>query len=371
MTTSPPAVGKREIRGAIGEISKKYDRVEEGPAGHDIDGRKAVAVDHRLGVRYAAQVLKNQLVAGQKPAIPGMLGGGVDLRDYSTRIPAGHHEIDGLAVADADSQSEGDKGIAVDVDLAAAGDCQVRIAIEEIGLRRAAAGRADDIDRAVVLQDLVARLLERGVSLENPVRGERGSSQGVGIVDKNLALVDQRQGAGFRAREIVIHYPGAAAAPRRLEQRGRHCHDAGVGEADCTPLRIIEERQVGYGAAGRRNSQTPAIAREGAVPYGGNVLESKGDAGADEIEVGGKHPCIGGYAGRRQRRFRRVAARAGRQNPGTAPGGGTDESRRSGDVGARFPGQALQEGGAPPRRHRSDSSRVTDGRRDPAPRRWR
>ena len=41
-----------------------------------------------------------------------------------------------------------------------------------------------------------------------------------------------------------------------------------------------------------------------------------------------------------------ASARAGRENPGTAQGGGTDESRRGSDVGARFPGQALQEGGA-------------------------
>ena len=70
MTTSAASMlSKVKSAAPLAKFPRNVTEVEKRPAGHDIDGRKAVAVDHRLEIRYTAQVLKNQRVAGQKPAI--------------------------------------------------------------------------------------------------------------------------------------------------------------------------------------------------------------------------------------------------------------------------------------------------------------
>src|SRR5262249_27067553 len=146
--------------------------IDDRAAGEDVDDRVPVAVDHLLGER-AAQVLQDQRVALDEPGDARRHQASVDLGDRA-EIAVGRYEVDGLARRDADPGAEDDACIAEDVDLAAAGDPEIGRAVIEGGRGCAAAGSSDDVDGAVVLEDLVAGGADSGAAPgHRPVHGRR------------------------------------------------------------------------------------------------------------------------------------------------------------------------------------------------------
>ena len=92
-------------------------------------------------------------IAGEEPRDLRCVVDAATLDYLAICIAIGADEIDGLAAADADTVRDVQYRVAVNVDLAAAGNTQAAV---EIRRGRTAATGADDIDGTLVIEDVVA-----------------------------------------------------------------------------------------------------------------------------------------------------------------------------------------------------------------------
>jgi hypothetical protein len=215
-------VGENEIAG-VGEVAEERHLVDDGAAIKYVNNRFTVADDNALRRSGSAanQILQYQSIAGGKSRNFSADRERTGLGYAATCVAIGSDEVDGLASAHADPATNHQHSIAVNIDIAAAGDGDVA---GEIGGGRPTAAGADDSEGAVILEELLADAAAGSGAGEVPIGGGRPGGEIVGAVYEYRALIHQAERAGVLAdaAHVVIDRPGAGAGAGRLLQRRRH-----------------------------------------------------------------------------------------------------------------------------------------------------